>query len=158
MAGAWHDHWTSALARFAESPALLLLALLLGTAIGAEREYRQHAGGLRTCALIAAAACVFARLVAEHGGGNTAAGIGAIATGVGFLGAGVITRLPSGEIVGLSTAATFWGTAAIGAAVGLAEFGLAFMLSLAMLFAQEALRPITALIARRQPPRGPEPK
>ena len=141
------------------SPLLVLLALVLGAAVGAEREWRQHAGGLRTCALIAAASCVFIRLVALHGGESLAPGIGAIATGVGFLGAGVIQRRDNGEVVGLSTAATFWATAASGAAVGLLEFSLAVLLTAAVLVAQEVLRPLSAWVARNPPTRKPtEPK
>ncbi|WP_084112638.1 MgtC/SapB family protein [Belnapia moabensis] len=36
--------------------------------IGAEREWRRHPGGLRSCAIVAAAACVFARIAVEHAG------------------------------------------------------------------------------------------
>src|ERR671932_441789 len=69
-------------------------------------------------------ACVFARLAIGHGGENPGAALGAIATGVGFLGAGVILRRGL-TVRGLSTAATFWAVAAVGAATGLFEFGMA---------------------------------
>src|SRR3954469_12763720 len=106
----------------------VLLAFALGAAIGAEREWRRHPGGLRSCALVAAAACAFARIAVAHGGSNPGAALGAIATGVGFLGAGVI--LHRGMTVrGLSTAATFWAVAAMGTAAGGEEFGLALGLA-----------------------------
>jgi hypothetical protein len=80
----------------------VLVAFLCGSIMGAEREWRRHPGGLRSCALVAGAACVFARIGVVHGGANPGAALGAIATGVGFLGAGVILR--RGEVVrGLST-------------------------------------------------------
>src|SRR3954454_16724158 len=107
----------------------VLLGFLLGAAIGAEREWRRHPGGLRSCALVSAAACVFARIAVAHGGGNPGAALGAIATGVGFIGAGVILRRGM-HIRGLSTAATFWAVAAVGTAAGLLEFSLATALVL----------------------------
>ena len=135
----------------------VLLAFLLGAAIGAEREWRRHPGGLRSCALVAAAACVFARIAVAHGGSNPGAALGAIATGVGFLGAGVILRRGT-TVRGLSTAATFWAVAAVGAAAGLYEFGMAVGLSLLVFSAHLALRPLSALIEAKAPPaeRGPK--
>jgi uncharacterized membrane protein YhiD involved in acid resistance len=46
---------------------VVLLTFLLGAAIGAEREWWRHPGGLLPCALVSAAACVFARSPVEHG-------------------------------------------------------------------------------------------
>lgn len=141
---------------FPENALLVVLAFALGAAIGAEREWRRHPGGLRSSALVAAAACVFARIAVVHGGGNPGAALGAIATGVGFLGAGVI--LHRGMTVrGLSTAATFWAVAAVGTAAGLAEFGLALGLTLLVFFAHVLLRRLSAWIEKRAPPpeKGP---
>jgi putative Mg2+ transporter-C (MgtC) family protein len=135
----------------------VLVAVLLGAAMGAEREWRHHPGGLRSCAMVAAAACVFARVAIEHGGGNPGAAIGAIATGVGFLGGGVILR--HGAVVrGLSTAATFLAVAAVGTAIGVNESGLAVALTVAVLFAHTLLRPLSAWIERRAPPEVEEPR
>src|SRR3954465_4624633 len=117
----------------------VLLGFLLGAAIGAEREWRRHPGGLRSCALVAAAACVFARIAVAHGGSNPGAALGAVATGVGFLGAGVILRRGM-TVRGLSTAATFWAVAAMGTATGVAEFGLALGLTALVLCAHVLLR------------------
>ena len=39
----------------------LLVSTLLGVAIGAEREWRRHPGGLRSCILVAAVACLRTR-------------------------------------------------------------------------------------------------
>jgi putative Mg2+ transporter-C (MgtC) family protein len=129
----------------------VLIAFSLGGAIGAEREWRRHPGGLRSCALVAGAACVFARIAVEHGGGNPGAALGAIATGVGFLGAGVI--LHRGMAVrGLSTAATFWAVAAVGTAAGVLDYGMALGLSALVLFAHGLLRRLSAWIERHAPP------
>ncbi len=136
--------------------AALALATLLGAAIGAEREWRRHPGGLRSSMLVAAAACLFARLAVAHGGSGTGAALGAIATGVGFLGAGVIMR--QGEHVrGLATAATFWAVAAIGTAAGLNEATMAIGLTIVVFFAHVALRALSAWIERVAPPEDPGP-
>lgn len=134
----------------------VLMAAGLGTLIGAEREWRRHPGGLRSCALVAAAACVFARIAVAHGGSSPGAAFGAIASGIGFIGAGVI--LHRGQSVrGLSTAATFWAVAAVGTAVGLREFVTGIALTVVVFFTHVALRALSGWIERVAPPedRGP---
>jgi len=137
--------------------AATMVAALLGAAIGAEREWRRHPGGLRSCALVAAAACVFARIAVAHGAGNPAAGLGAIASGVGFLGAGVIMH-EGAHVRGLSTAATFWAVAAIGTASGLLEYGMAVTLAVVVLFAHVALRRLSLWIDTVAPPEDAGPQ
>ena len=139
-----------------DNAAATVLAAFLGAAIGAEREWRRHPGGLRSAALVAGAACVFARIAITFGGTNPAAGFGAIATGVGFLGAGVILH-QGAQVRGLSTAATFWAVAAIGTAVGVGAYRQAVTLTLVVFFAHVALRPLSTWIDRAAPPedRGP---
>jgi putative Mg2+ transporter-C (MgtC) family protein len=134
-----------------------LIAAVLGAAIGAEREWRRHPGGLRSCAVVAAAAAVFARIAVRYGGSNPGAALAAIATGVGFLGAGVILH-HGGQVRGLSTAATFWAVAAVGTAAGLLEFSLALALSVVVLFAHVALRSLSAWIERVAPPEDKGPR
>lgn len=99
----------------------LLLAVVLGAAIGFQRERAGKPAGLRTHALIALGSALFT-VVSIFGFGTgvdpsrVAAGI---VTGVGFLGAGVIFRgLRRDGVVGLTTAASIWTTAAIGLATG----------------------------------------
>ncbi len=135
----------------------VVAAACLGAAIGAEREWRRHPGGLRSCALVASAAAVFARIFEAHGLGNPAAGYGAIVSGVGFLGAGVIMHTGP-QVRGLATAATFWAVAAIGAASGIVEYGLAVTLTLVVFFAHVALRPLSAWIERVAPPEESGPR
>lgn len=103
--------------------ARLLLALVLGAAIGWERERAEKPAGLRTNILICVGAALLADLsvqVAANSSGPTdASRIAAqIVTGVGFLGAGTIIQ-SGGSVTGLTTAATLWVVAAIGMAVGL---------------------------------------
>jgi putative Mg2+ transporter-C (MgtC) family protein len=137
--------------------AATLIAALLGGAIGAEREWRRHPGGLRSSALVTAAACVFARVAVVYGGTNPGAGLGAIATGIGFLGAGVIVH-EGAQVRGLSTAATFWAVAAIGTATGVYEYAQAVALTVVVFFAHVALRSLSAWIERKAPPEDPGPR
>jgi putative Mg2+ transporter-C (MgtC) family protein len=137
--------------------AATVTAALLGAAIGAEREWRRHPGGLRSCALVAAAASVFAQIALAFGGSNPGAALGAIATGIGFLGAGVIIRHGS-QVRGLATAATFWAVAAIGTAAGVQEYLQAIALTLVVFFAHLALRSLSEWIERRAPPEDPGPR
>jgi putative Mg2+ transporter-C (MgtC) family protein len=144
-------------ADFPDNALAVLLAFGLGALIGAEREWRRHPGGLRSSAIVAAAACVFARIAVLHGGTNPGAALGAIASGIGFLGAGVI--LHHGMTVrGLSTAATFWAVAAIGTAAGLGEYGMALGLTALVFFAHVLLRQASAWIEHRAPPPEGGPK
>lgn len=129
----------------------ILIAFVLGAVIGAEREWRGHPGGLRSCALVAAAASGFARLMLDLGGNNMAAAIGAIATGIGFLGAGVIMHRET-VVRGLSTAATFWAVAALGTACGTRQYGVTLGLFGVIALSHFVLRPISARIARQAPP------
>ncbi len=97
----------------------LLLAVVLGGAIGLERELRRKPAGLRTNILICLGATLFTELsivmAGEHGDPSRIAA--QIVTGVGFLGAGTILH-DRGAITGLTSAATIWLVAAIGVAVG----------------------------------------
>ncbi|HSC63138.1 MAG TPA: MgtC/SapB family protein [Caldimonas sp.] len=102
--------------------ARLVLAGLLGGALGYERERSGKAAGMRTHMLVAIGAALFA-LVPQQAGmavGDLSRVIQGIVTGVGFLGAGAIIKHASEQSVqGLTTAAGVWMTAAIGVACGL---------------------------------------
>lgn len=103
-------------------------AILLGAVIGAEREYRDRAAGLRTHILVALAACVFALLSIEsvHMAGfsdeqvriDPLRVIEAVTSGVAFLAAGMIV-FSRGEVQGLTTGAGMWLAGAVGLSVGL---------------------------------------
>jgi putative Mg2+ transporter-C (MgtC) family protein len=96
----------------------LLLALLIGGLVGAEREYRDKAAGFRTIIFICVGAALFTIFSLKIGGENNSARIAAqIVSGVGFLGAGVIMR-DTGRITGMTTSATIWLVAALGMGVG----------------------------------------
>jgi putative Mg2+ transporter-C (MgtC) family protein len=95
------------------------LAVLLGVAIGIERQWRSRLTGLQTMALVSMGAALFVVLGAYsfHPNSNPAQVAGSIATGIGFLGGGVIVKQGM-SVTGLNTAATLWATGAIGALAG----------------------------------------
>jgi len=105
----------------------LVLAVVLGGAIGLEREIAGKAAGLRTNILI----CLGSALLTDVSialsmtpgarTGDAARLAAQIVTGVGFLGAGTIMQA-KGKITGLTTAATIWVVAAIGITVGAGFF------------------------------------
>jgi putative Mg2+ transporter-C (MgtC) family protein len=106
----------------------VVLAALLGGAIGAEREIREREAGLRTHLLVSVGAALFTLVSAyawddfafslESGVTLDPTRIAAqIVTGIGFLGAGAIIRQGL-SVRGLTTAATLWVVAAIGLASG----------------------------------------
>jgi len=98
------------------------LALLLGTLIGAERQWRQHPAGLRTNALVAVGAALFVSLTRLMDDTTSPTRIASyIVSGVGFLGGGVIIK-EGANVRGITTAATLWCSAAVGTLAG-AGFG-----------------------------------
>jgi putative Mg2+ transporter-C (MgtC) family protein len=100
----------------------ILLAILVGGLIGAEREYRDKAAGFRTIIFICLGATLYTMFSLKIGGEEDPVRIAAnVVSGVGFLGAGAILR-GAGGIVGLTTAATIWLAAAFGVGIGGGEF------------------------------------
>jgi len=127
----------------------LMLALLLGAFIGAERQWRQRMAGLRTNTLVAAGAAMFVMLsaVAVHPGDSFQIA-GQVVSGIGFLGAGVILRNGL-NVMGLNTAATLWCSGAIGTLCGYGRYGSAAIGALAVVVTNLALRPVGKAINRR---------
>ena len=96
----------------------ILLAILVGGLIGAEREFRDKAAGFRTIIFICVGATLFTIFSIKIGGDMDPVRIAAnIVSGVGFLGAGAILR-DGGRVVGLTTASTIWLAAALGMGIG----------------------------------------
>jgi putative Mg2+ transporter-C (MgtC) family protein len=101
--------------------AALALAFALSSVIGLERELRRKDAGLRTNTLVGVGAALFT-LAGRYGFGDAQvedpSRIAAqVASGIGFIGAGVIF-LRRDVVRGLTTAAAIWLTAAVGLAAG----------------------------------------
>jgi putative Mg2+ transporter-C (MgtC) family protein len=121
----------------------LAAALLMGGAVGLERQRRSGAAELRTTALISAGASAFvmcAFLVGDASRGQVQI-VSYVVSGVGFLGAGVIFK-NSGRTHGLNTAATIWCSAAVGAISGLGSTGHALILTATVLCTNIIFRPL----------------
>ena len=117
------------------------VALLLGSAIGIERQWYQKMAGLRTNALVALGSAGYVAFSVMAGGGDPTRVAGQVVSGIGFLGAGVIFK-DAGSVRGLNTAATIWCSAAIGAISGLGNPLHALILTAAVLCTNIVLRPI----------------
>lgn len=108
----------------------VILAFLLGGVIGWERELHGISAGIRTYGAIALGACVFG-IISGHVLGADPSRIAAqVATGVGFIGGGLIFRQGDHYVTGLTTAATLWATAAIGLAVSFGMYTISLLTSL----------------------------
>lgn len=138
----------------------LLLATVLGGAIGWEREQAGKPAGLRTNILICLAATLLSDLSVQVAAASTGpADPGRIAaqivTGVGFLGAGTIIQA-RGHVIGLTTAATLWIVAAIGMAVGFGALIEATGTTLLVLMVLIPLRSVEEVAERHEHPEGGE--
>lgn len=133
----------------------LVLSVLIGGAVGIEREFKNRPAGMRTHVLVCLGACLIAildclmvsnMLLLQSSGVSTTFGrISAqVISGVGFLGAGTIF-MSQKHVAGLTTAASLWCVACIGLAIGMGHYGLGIGACLIMLvvlhFAQNIIHP-----------------
>lgn len=117
----------------------LVAAIVLGSVLGIEREWRERPAGLRTHILVSAASATFALIAIEIINQPIFTGdslrvdplrlIEAITGGVAFLAAGFIVFV-KGEVHGVTTGAGMWLAAAVGLAAGLGLFAIALLASL----------------------------
>ena len=141
----WQEIWETIQADFSDLPGTvqitqmtvrLLFAALCGGLLGFERERAGKEAGIRTHMLVALGAAFFV-LIPQQAGvspGDMSRVLQGIITGIGFIGAGTILKLNDREeVLGLTTAAGIWLTAAVGIAAGMgreasAVFGTALAL------------------------------
>ena len=105
----------------------LLLALALGAAIGFERQLKKRPAGMRTHMLVSLGSAIFT-VVGLSLEPNTSRIAEAIATGIGFLGAGAIIA-QGGRVRGITSAATLWAVAALGVLVGTGDYWLGIIVT-----------------------------
>jgi putative Mg2+ transporter-C (MgtC) family protein len=133
----------------------LLAALIIGTAIGLQRELTHKPAGLRTHMLVALGTALFIVGAVESGMSLDSLSriVQGLATGIGFLGAGAILKLSTErEIHGLTTAAGIWMTAAASAAAALGQVTVALvgtLLGLLILIAFRRIEKSLDHLARR---------
>ncbi|MBO3769284.1 MAG: MgtC/SapB family protein, partial [Candidatus Brockarchaeota archaeon] len=101
----------------------LVLAIVFGAIVGLEREKAHKPAGLRTHMLVCLGSCLFT-IISEKFSVDPARIAAGIVTGIGFIGAGAIIA-EQDKIVGITTAASLWATAAIGLTIGVGDYLLA---------------------------------
>ena len=128
-------------ATYLELTVRLSFALVLGGAIGIEREYRAKEAGFRTHFLVALSSALFC-IVSQFGFGidlkDSSRVAAQVVSGIGFLGAGTII-FQKNVVRGLTTAAGLWVTAAIGLACGTGMYMAALIATVMVLLGLEVL-------------------
>ncbi len=135
----------------------LLSAVLIGCAIGLDRNLRGKPSGMKTLGLVALGASLatmaslgFDFSPATRDGAAVSRVIQGIITGIGFLGAGVIVHEGGSERVrGLTTAASIWVTAAIGIVCGMGSWQIAGIATVIVLALFILGRPLEHMLHRR---------
>ena len=129
----------------------IIVAGLCGIVVGLERRNRSKEAGIRTHFVVASGAAIImivskyaffdAAEIARIAGANTEVRVdpsrvaSTIASGIGFLGAGMIF-VHKNTITGLTTAAGIWATSGIGMAIGSGMFVLGIGATFVILLAQ----------------------
>lgn len=128
----------------------LFLAVVLGTAIGIEREVANKFAGMRTHALVAMGATLFTISSATVVGPlvDPTRIAAQIVTGIGFLGAGLIVFHKS-RVHGLTTAAGIWVAAAIGMAVGFRFYAISIFATILTVLVFVVLWPVEQKFIKR---------
>ena len=125
-------NWTNSIFR-------LILSMLLGMIVGAERKRKGQTAGIRTFALISMGACL-AMLLSIYvpqvylglKNGDPGRIAAQVITGIGFLGGGAMIHM-KGAVRGLTTAAGIWMTAIIGMSIGIGMYLISIVATLLVL-------------------------
>lgn len=109
----------------------LVLALVLGYAIGAERESRGKDAGISTHILVIAGAMLFTLISSAVDPMSESRIAAQIVSGIGFLGAGLILKEGT-SVKNLTTASSIWCAGAVGMAIGFGFYGIAIIAGLTL--------------------------
>ena len=142
----------------------IFCAAILGGLIGLEREYRAKEAGFRTHFLVALGSALF-MIVSAYGFNEALQSdlhrwdvsrvAAQVVSGIGFIGAGtIIFRKTENVVVGLTTAAGLWVTAAIGLACGGGMYILSIGCTLMVLFGLEAFNFFLHRMDKHRPSRN----
>ena len=158
----WQEVATTLREEFSDLPSIsqvvrivvrLLLAAILGGALGFEREQKGKAAGIRTHMLVALGSALFVIIPEQIGvkPADLSRVLQGVIAGVGFLGAGTIIKGREEENVkGLTTAAGIWLTAAIGIAAGMGRESSAVLSTILALMILALVPRFAGLIERRR--------
>lgn len=133
----------------------LLCAMILGLIVGIEREYTHRPAGMRTHTLVALGSCtvmitgqmIFAQYYPYGATPDPARLAAQVIAGVGFLGAGTILR-DGASVKGLTTAASLWGVACLGIAVGGGYYTIALIGTVLVIFTLTLLELLQKFLLR----------
>ncbi len=135
----------------------IIIATCLGALIGFERERLKRPAGLRTHILVTIGATLVTlantQLALDMQGiatVNPARYGAAVISGIGFLGAGTIIKA-NGNIKGLTTAASIWGTACIGIVIGHGYYAMGIFSTVTVVIVLESFIRLEALFHRKNP-------
>lgn len=103
---------------------LILIALLLSSIVGWERELKHKPAGLRTHVLVCVSSCVLVIVTKKYIPFDYGRVIQGIITGIGFIGAGTIISQQK-QVIGITTAASILFVSTLGIIIGLGEVPLA---------------------------------
>jgi putative Mg2+ transporter-C (MgtC) family protein len=130
------------------------LSIVLGGAIGLEREFGHKPAGLRTNILICLGSTMMMALSGIMLTGRAAdlfdplrVAAGVI-TGMGFIGAGTVIRA-SGHIHGLTTASTLWAVTGLGLVIGAGYYGIAVLFAAVVVVTLILFRRIEQILPRK---------
>jgi len=151
MESVWHIDYLQVLIR-------IFLAIIMGGAIGFEREKSNHPAGFRTHILVSIGSTLI-MLISIYGFSDflddenvrfDPSRIAAqVVTGIGFLGAGTILR-HGFSVTGLTTAASLWVVAAIGLAIGSGFYFGAIISTLFVLISLAYFSKLESLVVRKR--------
>ena len=123
----------------------IIISILCGLVIGINRERKQKAAGIKTNVLICLGSTVYTYIsLLNLSPGMTAdpnRAMAQIISGIGFLGAGAILRSGAG-VIGLTTAASIWVVAAIGAAIGIGAYHVALVTLIGVMLVLIIVNPV----------------
>lgn len=136
----------------------LLMAAILGGAVGWERERKEGAAGLRTHMLVCIGSTLI--MIVSSFGFRDVLGTPNVAldpsrmaaqvvSGIGFLGAGTILFLRPQVIRGLTTAAGLWSVAAVGLAVGGGLYFAAILTTVIIVIVLSVIKPLERTVVFR---------
>ncbi len=101
----------------------LIVSTILGGIVGFERELTEKPAGLRTHMIVSLGSCLFTVVSVCDFQMDPARIAAGIVAGIGFIGAGAVLS-ERDRVVGLTTAASLWVTAAIGLTTGVGNYVL----------------------------------
>ncbi|MCS7184028.1 MAG: MgtC/SapB family protein [Patescibacteria group bacterium] len=127
----------------------LILGVIIGAIIGAERSFFHKQAGLRTFSLTCLGATLFSVISLNFDTEGTARLLANIIVGIGFLGGGLI-YFHQEKLQGVTTAAALWVTAAIGTAIGQGYYFETFITSLLVLLILSVLPSVERRIANEK--------